>query len=486
VLVASNAYSFETLERRAGLPVMHLVSTPRFARRLSRVLLLLFAILPFVLLFVPWTQNVHGTGQAIAFDPVQRPQFVVSPIEGRVKKWFVVEGDRVQAGDVIVELVDNDPELLNRLLEEEKMTSNRLRAAEVRVRDIEARVQNITNSASLALQVQTLFLRSTEAELLSFQEGLIDAQGKLAAAEPNYERTKRLFDNQLAGLASRRDVEVAEQELVTARAEVRGAEAKVDLGKARVEADRKMLEKIDEDTKASINQENANLRSAEADLASIQVEKQRIESRIARQRAQLVHSPVNGTIFRLLAASEGGGILVRPGERLAILVPDISRNMGSVYDDPDADPNIPKPMVRNSELTSNRYPGIVAELHVHGNDLPLITKGDPVRLQFEGWPAVQFVGWPSVAVGTFPGRVYLVDPTADENGRFRILVEPDEDGEPWPSEDYLRQGVRAQGWVLLNEVTAGWELWRLLNGFPPVRDMGDKKSGRSLGPIQGK
>jgi hypothetical protein len=91
-----------------------------------------------------------------------------------------------------------------------------------------------------------------------------------------------------------------------------------------------------------------------------------------------------------------------------------------------------------------------------------------VRLQFEGWPAVQFSGWPAVAVGTFGGRVALVDPTDDGSGRFRILVVPDPDDEPWPEGLYLRQGVRANAFVLLDQVSLGYELWRRANGFPPT------------------
>jgi membrane fusion protein, adhesin transport system len=96
-----------------------------------------------------------------------------------------------------------------------------------------------------------------------------------------------------------------------------------------------------------------------------------------------------------------------------------------------------------------------------------VTRGRNVRLQFEGWPAVQFAGWPSVAVGTFSGEVVNVDSTDDGKGKFRILVVP-EAGNEWPSDHYLRQGVRANGWVLLNRVSLGYELWRQLNGFPPV------------------
>ncbi|MFT7638590.1 MAG: hypothetical protein ACI9G1_000314, partial [Pirellulaceae bacterium] len=38
----------------------------------------------------------------------------------------------------------------------------------------------------------------------------------------------------------------------------------------------------------------------------------------------------------------------------------------------------------------------------------------------------------------------------------------------WPNERFLRQGVRANGWVLLDQVPLWYEIWRNMNGFPPV------------------
>ena len=40
----------------------------------------------------------------------------------------------------------------------------------------------------------------------------------------------------------------------------------------------------------------------------------------------------------------------------------------------------------------------------------------------------------------------------------------------------LRQGVRTNGWVLLGQVPLGYELWRQINGFPPLPsvDKGEK------------
>ncbi len=436
------------------LSSMRLAETPRIARRLGRLIIVALLLMPGALIFVPWTQSVHGTGRAIAFNPVQRPQFIVSPIEGRIKKWYVVEGARVQPGQRIVEMVDNDPNLELRLLDEERAILDRLRAAEGRVRDIEARIRNLESSRGLAIDVQKSILRQEQAKLQAFEQEQIEANAAVAAAEPNYQRQLELFKNKMGGLASERDVELARQALETAKAKAKAAQARVELGKAGSKAAQDGLGKVEADTAAMINLESASRRSAEADVGSVRRDKAQMEVRIARQRAQYVESPCDGIVMRLLANAEQGGLLVKPGERLAVIVPDISESKKNEQDN----------------LTDRTYPGIVVELLIDGKDLPLVQPGDPARLQFEGWPAVQFVGWPSVAVGTFAGRVYLVDPTANDKGQFRILVEPDPDAAPWPSLDYLRQGVRAQGWVLLKDVSLGWELWRQINGFPVARD----------------
>lgn len=474
------------LVREAAMPALRMAKTPRIARRLSRVIMVMLAVLPAVLMLVPWTQTVHGTGRAIAFNPVERPQFVVSPIEGRIKKWWVVEGDRVSVGQRIVELVDNDPQLELRLLDEERAIMDRLRAAEGRVIDITARIRNLENSRELALAVQNSILRQEQARVQTFEQELIESRATVDAAVPNLNRQKEL---NASGLASKRDVELATQMLETAQAKLKAAQAKVALGKATEKAAADNIQKVEADTAAMINLESASRGSAEAEVAAIRRDLVQIQVRIARQRAQYVDSPVVGTVFRLLTAGEAGGILVRPGDRLAILVPDITSKSprAEVASAQHVEAQSPKPAAQpdssESPLTETHYPSIVAELKIDGNDLPLVQRGDRVRLQFEGWPAVQFVGWPSAAVGSFGGRVFLVDPTSDDKGNFRILVEPDPADQPWPDQRYLRQGVRAQGWVLLSRVSIGWELWRQLNGFPPIRDMKPAKDGPSLGPV---
>lgn len=168
-----------------------------------------------------------------------------------------------------------------------------------------------------------------------------------------------------------------------------------------------------------------------SDVSSASAELARLETRIARQASQAVTAPRDGIVQRILAPQ--GGVVVKQGQELALIVPE----------------------------TANR----AVEIVVSGNDAPLLSVGRRVRLQFEGWPAVQFAGWPSVAVGTFGGTIGVIDPGADEEGRVRIIVFPAE-GEQWPDGRYLRQGVRVIGWILLDNVKLGWELWRQFNGFP--------------------
>jgi multidrug efflux pump subunit AcrA (membrane-fusion protein) len=187
-----------------------------------------------------------------------------------------------------------------------------------------------------------------------------------------------------------------------------------------------------------------------SDVSSASAELARIETRIARQASQSVIASRDGMVQRIFAPQ--GGVMVKAGQDLAVIVPE----------------------------TANRS----VELRVSGNDAPLLSIGRKVRLQFEGWPAVQFAGWPSVAIGTFGGVVGVVDPGADVDGKVRIIVFPDQ-GERWPDARYLRQGVRVVGWVLLDTVTLGWELWRQFNGFPPTIQAAPPATSAGLGIVQG-
>ncbi|CEK11499.1 HlyD family secretion protein [Legionella hackeliae] len=99
---------------------------PSKVAKIILVVLLLFLV---ILGATPWQQFALGVGQVIAFSPTERAHSVNTPIDGRIKQWFVDEGIKVKPGDPIVEISDNDPELLRRLEIEKKAILLRIQSA---------------------------------------------------------------------------------------------------------------------------------------------------------------------------------------------------------------------------------------------------------------------------------------------------------------------------------------------------------------------
>lgn len=490
-------------------PTAVLSRTPRWARRAAVLMLLFVAALVPVLLYAPWVQTVHGRGRAIAFNPVQRPQPIVSPIEGRVYRWYVREFDRVRAGQMLAELKDNDPQILERLETQKLLVEERLTLAESQVAEQRGRLENTRLARpSLLLQAEAQ-IGQAAAQVLAAEASLAARQAEELQAAQQYNRTYQLNQSKLGEVASKQELELAEQRRDVTRKTREAAAASIELAKKVREALAKGRDALANTTDANINQETVQLAGREADLRAIKQQLQQVTTQVERQKQQYIYAPADGMVSQILVNADGQ--LVRAAQPLATLVPDIKET--EVLVDPRAGAvGAVAGGVGAKEfpaLTADSYPGIVAELFVDGNDLPLVAEGerqtqaglakaDRVLLQFEGWPAVQVAGVPNAAVGLFEGKVYRVDPTADRTGRFRVLVEPLNPGTepkvmdvagrpvpvaPWPNQELLRQGVQAQGWVLVREVSVGFELWRLLNGFPPAREIKAKSSGGAIGPV---
>jgi len=49
-----------------------------------------------------------------------------------------------------------------------------------------------------------------------------------------------------------------------------------------------------------------------------------------------------------------------------------------------------------------------------------------------------------------------------------------EKGEDWPDGRFLKHGTKVYGWVLLNQVKVGYEIWRQINSFPPEFSSSDQ------------
>jgi multidrug efflux pump subunit AcrA (membrane-fusion protein) len=410
---------------------LHNVQAPKSARVLARLLVVLLVVTVVALTLTPWQQNIPGSGRVIAFNPEERLQQVESPIDGRIAQWHVVEGASVKRGDPIVDLTDNDPSILQRLNDERAEVVRTIDQNAARARALDDRIPSLVATLESGVAAAALREQMARERVTAAEQGLAAARAAKVTADLNRERQRALMAK---GLTSTRNVELADLESATRDAEVDRAVATLNAARSEAASMTAELERTRADSEARVDEAKALLASAQGDVARARAELARMEVRLARQQTQQVVAPVDGTVLRVIARQSGEQL--KAGAPLAVIVPASSKD--------------------------------VVELWVDGNDMPMVLPGSPVRLQFEGWPALQFSGWPSIAVGTFGGRVILVDPTDNGQGRFRALVEPDPEDDPWPSSRFLRQGVRANGWVLLNIVPLGYEFWRQFNGFPPV------------------
>lgn len=413
----------------SGLLLLEMAAPPRAVAVLGRMVGVTL-LLVFLFLFAPWRQVAPGSGRVVAFAAAQRQQVVEAPVDGRVVHVWVREGDVVQEGSPLLEIRDVDPELMERLVMERMAVQQRESAVRSRVESDRARVgdlQRMLQAATMAAQARVNMAQ----ERLTATTHALDAS--LAAQEAAALHVQRQTALLKDGLTSRRTVEVAEMENSRAGSEVERSNAAVRAAQQELASFQADATRVEQDAKAAINSAGASLGSAKAELAAVAAELARLEVRVSRQESQRVVAHQPGQVLRINAGQ--GGELVKAGDPLLVLVP----------------------------LTQDR----AVELWVDGLHAPLLAVGRPVRIQFDGWPAAQFSGWPNLAVGTFGGLVSFVDAAADEKGRFRVVVTPDPQDASWPDAQQLRQGVRVNAWVLLNEVTVGFELWRQINGFPP-------------------
>jgi len=413
------------------LPALSLAGSVKLTRLFSRLLLTGFFVLLVGLLFLPWRQFTSGMGRVIAFDPLDRRINIEAQVSGRVKHLHVVEGQRVKKGDLIAEIQDNDPNLLGNLKAQREAIQSRREFAESRVESLISQItqQELAKSQAIDAAEQRVMAAKIASE----------------TAMLNYERTKNLFEKKLE---SQRNFELATLQRDSALAELKSAQA--------------TFKRTSNEYDATIAATHASKGTALGEVATADRDLSSIDIQINQNLRQVVEAPRDGIVLQV---SVTDGTYLRPGSLICVIIPE----------------------------TDSRY----VEVWVNGNDMPLIqtrktengvvTPGSQVRIAFEGWPAVQMIGWPQLAIGTFNGEVVFVDATDNGLGKFRVVIGPsvDEvdrgDGKGkvkvgWPDKDrWLRQGARANAWVLLNEVPLWFELWRQINGFPPLQpNQGEK------------
>ncbi|WP_420577323.1 HlyD family secretion protein [Ekhidna sp.] len=413
------------------------LKTPGVGRTVAKVLIVLTTIL-IVTLFLPWQQNIRGKGTLTTLSPKNRPQLVQSAIAGRISSWNIIEGDYVNKGDTlmtIAEIKDKyfDPNLVPRLMEQLEAKRNSQDAKSKKA----TALRNQINALEKALKAKTSQAKNKLRQaVLKLQADSLE----FVAEQVNYENATSIFDRNKnryeAGNITLTKFQEIESKYQMSAAKVLKAEnewlqRQADLANAELE-----LTSIEADYTDKISKAQSNLNETISGLNDTMGEISKMENelsnvRIRQQQYQII-APQSGYVVK--AIKMGIGETIKEGDAVATILPE-------------------------SE-------DLAVEMYVKAMDIPLISSGKKVRVQFDGWPALQFSGWPNVSVGTFGGVVAIVDRVQSKNGMFRILVKPDPEDESWPEQ--LRLGSGIKGWVMLNNVPIWYEIWRQMNGFPPM------------------
>lgn len=388
-------------------------------------------------MFFPWTQNIRSKGFVTSLHPEQRPQSLHSVIAGRIEKWFVQEGDRVQRGDTILflsEIKDEyfDPNLLERTEEQIVAKEASVQSYMEKVSALDAQIDALIRTKKLKLEQGQNYIRQAELKVQTDSIDLKASRINYDVALKQFERMEQLYAD---GLKSLTDLESRQLKLQETQAKLISSENK--LLKSRNE-----LINAEVEISSIENQYRDKLAKAESEKYTAMSSMYEAEAMVTKLQNQYMNYEIRTGLYYLTAPQDGFiteatktgiGETIKEGEQLMTIMP------------------------ANVELAVAMY--------IHPRDLPLIQKGQGVRFMFDGWPSIAFSGWPNLSFGTFGGKVVAIDNFISSNGKYRMLVAPDPNDQPWP--EALRVGSGADGIALLKDVPIWYEVWRRLNGFPP-------------------
>lgn len=412
------------------------VENKKSSKVLRKIILTTFGVL-LVLMFIPWTQSIRSGGYVTTLRPEQKPQNLHSIIAGRIDFWYVQEGDFVNKGDTILKISEIkdayfDNELLNR-------TKNQV--------DLKKQsVVNYSEKISLQDRQMNVLKEARDVKYTQTENKLKQARLKVQNDSINYESAKVNYQVATAqfyrvdtlyaqGLKSKVDyeqkkVKMQQTQAYELEAKNKWLNSKNELINLKLE-----LNNIDVKLQNDLNKIQSDKISAQSQKLDVETNLNKLENTYSnylfRNGLYYITAPQSGYITKTMTA--GIGEIVKEGQQILTLMP-------KDYD-------------------------LAVELYVNPIDLPLIKLGEKVRIQFDGWPAIIFSGWPNASQGTYSGVIYAVDQFISANGKYRVLVKPNPNDEPWP--EALRFGAGTTNLILLNDVPIWYELWRNINGFPP-------------------
>ncbi|MDN3667250.1 HlyD family secretion protein [Algibacter miyuki] len=412
------------------------IFTKEYHKRFNKFLIA-FSVIMVIILFLPWTQNITSDGIVTTLKLNQRPQTLQSSIPGRIEEWFVQEGDFVNKGDTILRISEIKSDYFDEKLAER--TGNQLASKSSSVEAYKNKETSYRNQIVALQQERNLKLEQARNKFLQAELKVKTDSMDLEAvkikndiAKIQYERTIALQEE---GLKAVKDVEEKRSKLQESEAKLISQQNKYLSTKNDVINANLYISTLKATYDDKIAKAESSLFTAQSSGYDTEAQVSKLETNLAnyQKRSSLlfVTAPQNGYINK--AIRSGIGESFKEGEKLVNIMP-------STYD-------------------------LAVEMFVRPIDLPLLHAGEKVQVQFDGWPALVFSGWPNVSYGTYAAKIVAMEKFISSNGKYRVLLAPDDKDIPWPEE--IRVGSGAKTIALLNDVPIWFEMWRQINSFPP-------------------
>jgi multidrug efflux pump subunit AcrA (membrane-fusion protein) len=367
-----------------------------------------------------------------------RPQDIQTQIAGRIAKWYVKEGDMVRKGDTILflsEVKDDylDPLLVERTREQATAKRNSIDYYKGKAATTQIQIQAIEKGRELKIQQLKNYLNQLRSKLKAEQAELVAANNDYTFALDQRDRQRKMFQEGLVSQTQLQQRELAYQNSTAKKTVIENkiAQTKQEIENNQVEQNSAIQEYMEKMQKAE-GERLSSLSEANTSLADAAKLDNQATNYQMRNKMYVITAPQDGQVVQV--KKSGIGEIIKDGESIGTVVPAGLSNFA-------------------------------VEVFVRPVDLPLIDRGQKVRLIFDGFPTIVFTGWPEGSYGTFGGEIVAFENTISENGMFRVLVTPDRDDKPWPRQ--IKVGSGAKSIVLLKNVSIWYELWRNINGFPP-------------------
>jgi hemolysin D len=334
---------------------------------------LLYLLIGLTAIALPWAMfsKVDEVGSATGrLEPIGKTVRLDAPVAGTVARITVKEGQRVKAGDRLMELestvILNDLDQAQAKLEGQM---NRLAQLEL----IKTQLQMTTRTQQQQGRAQA---SEQIAQMTQTEEKVVANQGAIASAQAlllkDQERVQRFQSLEQQGIISGSQVEDAERTLIENNQRLQQSQADLQQTQTEIQKQQSTYQRVLREGDLAAMDGEKQVKEMQAQMSDIAAEiaqtQQQIKSLRYQWQQRFLYAPVQGTIFQL--PIQNPGTVVQPGTLIAQIAPQGAR------------------MVLRAQMDSS--------------DSGFLRVGLPVKVKFDAYPFQDY--------GVIAGRLTWISP----------------------------------------------------------------------------